>query len=86
MRMNSKMKIDSEAKTAQQKAVDNSVKMIALARKVCEMAGEDVEEFDRELNELCNKWHDKFSKMSTVDLANFMVTDLINSALDIEGE
>ena len=86
MRMNSKVKIDSEVKTAQQKAVDNSVKMIALARKVCEMAGEDVEEFDKELNEMCNKWHDKFSKMSTVDLANFMVTDLINSALDIEGE
>ena len=86
MRMNSKVKVDSEVKTAQQKAVDNSVKMIALARKVCEMAGEDVEEFDKELNEMCNKWHDKFSKMSTVDLANFMVTDLINSALDIEGE
>lgn len=86
MRMNSKVKIDSEVKTAQQKAVDNSVKMIALARKVCEIAGEDVEEFDKELNEMCDRWHKKFAEMNAADLGRFMVTDLINSALDIEGE
>ena len=74
----------SDSKLERDKAVRSSVKMIALARKVCEMAGEDVEEFDRELNKMCDEWHSKFADMNAADLARFMLTDLINDVLERE--
>ena len=76
----------SNNKTERQKAVENSVKMIALARRVCEIAGESVEDFDKELNELCDEWHKTFADMNAADLARFMLTDLINDVLETEGE
>ena len=75
----------SRNQTERQKAVENSVKMIALARKICEMADESVEEFDKELNELCDKWHTKFANMDAADLARFMLSDLVDQIME-EGE
>ena len=75
----------SNTQTERQKAVENSVKMIALARKICEMADESVEEFDKELNEMCDKWHEKFADMDAADLARFMLTDLVDQIME-EGE
>lgn len=64
--------------------VDRSVKMIAIARKTCEAIGEDVGEFDAELNKMCEEWHKKFSGMSNADMMRFMVEDLMDDVIEAE--
>ena len=57
--------------------VEQSVKQIATARKCIEITEGDVNLFDDELNKMCEKWHDKFKDMDAMDLALFMVEDLV---------
>lgn len=56
--------------------VESAVKRIAIARRTQEVVGQDVEEFDKELNDLCEKWHSVFNDMDALDLVAFMVADL----------
>lgn len=51
------------------KAVETEVEMIAHIRRVAEVDGLDMEEFDKRLNALCDKYHEKFAKMDELGLA-----------------
>lgn len=56
--------------------LDTFVRQIALGRRTIEVGGGDVAEFDARLNELCEKWHDRFKDMDGIDLIRFMLDDL----------
>lgn len=59
-------------------AVEMSVKQIATARKCIEITEGDVNLFDEELNELCEKWHNKFKDMDGTEFTLFMIGDLLD--------
>lgn len=63
--------------------LDGYVKSIALARRSHIVLGGDAEEFDKVLNELCEKWHAKFEDMDATDVAMFMVTDMLDGIKDM---
>ena len=58
-----------EMKAATFKMVDRTCKDIAQARRMAEIEGLDVEEFDAHLNECCTKWADYYKDMSELKLA-----------------
>lgn len=51
------------------KAIETQVEMIAHVRRIAEVDGLDMEEFDKRLNALCDKYHEKFAKMDELGLA-----------------
>ena len=50
------------------KALEKPVEVIANVRRMAELGGEDMEKFDEKLNELCEKKHEMFAKMSDVEM------------------
>lgn len=67
--------------------VDRACKDIAIARKAMEITEHDVKEFDEELNEMCEKWHEKIKDMDEVQFMMFMIGDLVDvSAKLVEKE
>lgn len=51
------------------KALEKPVEIIAHIRRMAELDGADMEEFDERLNELCAKKHEMFAKMGDVEIA-----------------
>lgn len=51
------------------KAIERHVEMIANIRRMAEVDELDMEEFDKRLNALCDKYHEKFAKMDELGLA-----------------
>ena len=51
------------------KAIERHVEMIANIRRIAEVDELDMEEFDKRLNALCDKYHEKFAKMDELGLA-----------------
>ena len=72
---------------AMRKVVDRACQDIAAARKATEVTDHDVEEFDAELNEMCEKWHEKFKDMDIAEFTMFLIDDLVDmSAKLVEKE
>ena len=66
--------------------IENAVKQIALSRKVTEISDDSVEDFDEELNRLCEKWHTKFKDMTIQELSVWLIADIIDMKGDFDGE
>jgi hypothetical protein len=65
------------------KVVDRACKDIATARKATEITEGDVENFDKELNEMCNKWHEKFKDMDEAEFLIYMIDDLVTVSVEM---
>ena len=61
------------------KAVETAVEHIAFVRRMAETMDEDMEEFDRRLDELCTKYHNKYAEMDEFALALKGLADIIKS-------
>jgi hypothetical protein len=61
------------------KAVEPAVEHIAFIRRLLEVMGEDADEFDKGLDELCIKYHDKYAEMDEFALAIKGLADIIKS-------
>ena len=61
-----------------EKTIDRSVKCIALARRTTEITGGSADDFDKQLNEMCEKWYEKFAEMNALEIAAWMVKDLVD--------
>lgn len=59
------------------KAVDTAVDHIAFVRRITEISGEDVEQFDKELDALCTKYHEKYAEMDEFGLAIKGLMDIV---------
>ena len=62
--------------------VDEAIMVIALNRRATEIFGEDVDEYDRELNVMSKKWHDKFKDMSKGEMVMFMFDQMLEKAAE----
>jgi len=51
------------------KALEKPIEVIAHVRRMAEIDGTDMEEFDAKLNALCAKKHEKFANMGEGELA-----------------
>lgn len=51
------------------KALEKPIEVIAHVRRMAEIDGADMEEFDTKLNALCTKKHEKFANMGEGELA-----------------
>lgn len=75
-----------DLKSTMWEVIENAVKQIALSRKVIEISDESVEDFDEELNKLCEKWHGKFNDMSLRELSVWLAVEIIDMKGDFDGE
>lgn len=48
------------------KAIEYAVETISHVRRMAELDGNDMEEFDAKLNDLCTKYHEKFASMDEI--------------------
>jgi hypothetical protein len=51
------------------KGLEKPVEVIAHVRRMAEISGVDMEEFDAKLNELCTEKHKMFAKMDEAEVA-----------------
>lgn len=51
------------------KGLEKPVEVIAHVRRMAEIDGVDMEEFDAKLNDLCAKKHEMFAKMGEMEVA-----------------
>lgn len=65
------------------KACEKSVEIIAHVRRMAELDDTDMEEFDKALNALCDKYHDKFAKMDDLGVALYGMKVILEAG---EGE
>lgn len=70
-------KTTEEMKRATFRFIDDTCKDIAQARRMSEIEGIDVEEFDVHLNECCTKWAEYYRNMSPIKLALDGIKDII---------
>lgn len=68
-----------EKHNAHIKAIEPAVEHIAFVRRMAETVDEDMDEFDRELDALCTKYHDKYAKMSELELTIKGFADIVRS-------
>lgn len=61
------------------KAVENAVEHIAFVRRMAEVSGTNMEEFDKRLDELCSKYHAMYADMNEMQLALHGLADIIKS-------
>ena len=61
-------KTKEEMKRATFRFIDNTCKDIAQARRMSEIEGIDVEEFDKHLNERCTFWAEHYKDMDPIRL------------------
>lgn len=61
------------------KAIEPAVEHIAFIRRMTETMDEDMEEFDKQLDALCTKYHDKYAEMDEFALALKGLADIIKS-------
>ena len=54
---------------------------IALNRRLVEVDGGDVDEFDRKMNEWCDKYHDYFKDMSLTNIWAYMLDKATDAML-----
>ena len=53
------------------KGLEKPVEVIAHVRRMAELNGTDMEEFDAKLNDLCAKKHEMFAKMDELEVAMY---------------
>lgn len=68
-----------ELKTTTFKNIDMYCKDIAQARRISEIEGIDVEEFDEYLNACCTKWAEYYQNMSPAKLALDAIREIITA-------
>ena len=61
-----------------EKTVDRCVEHIAIARRTTEIMGGSADDFDKQLNEMCEKWYEKFAEMNATELAVWMVKSIVD--------
>lgn len=61
------------------KVVENAVEHIAFVRRMAEISGTNMEEFDKRLDELCSKYHAMYADMNEMQLALHGIADIIKS-------
>lgn len=61
------------------RAIEKPVEMIAHVRRMAELGGEDMEKFDKKLNELCESYHEKFAKMDDFEIALYGLKVIIEA-------
>lgn len=61
------------------KAVETAVEHIAFVRRMAETVGVDMEEFDKELDKLCTKYHDMYAGMGELELALKGMIDIVKA-------
>lgn len=61
------------------KAVEGAVEHIAFVRRSAELAGLDMEEFDKKLDALCTKYHDRYAEKNEIELALTAMAEIIKS-------
>lgn len=59
-------------------AVESAVDRITLIRRIAEVSGADIEEFDRQLNEICTKYTNRYAAMNEVQLAVHGMMEIIS--------
>lgn len=60
--------------------IDISVREIMLNRRAAEIfMGVSNEDFDKRLNELCEKWYDRYGKMDKHELLSTMMANLLEA-------
>lgn len=60
-------------------ACEGAVERIAHVRRMAEVSGADMEEFDERLNKLCSEKHEKYANMSDVELAIYGLKMIIEA-------
>lgn len=65
------------------KALEKPIEVIAHVRRMAEIDGADMEEFDRKLNALCAKKHEMFAEMGSTALALYGLKVIFDAG---EGE
>jgi predicted nucleic acid-binding protein len=63
------------------KHIESQIKDIAMNRRLVEVDGGDVDEFDRKMNEWCDKYHDYFKDMSLTDILAYMLAEVTDAML-----
>lgn len=61
------------------KAIESAIDHIAYVRRMAEVEGHDMEEFDAEMNKLCDKHHNKYAPMGEIALALKGMADILQS-------
>lgn len=61
------------------RTLDRSVEIIAYIRRMAESDGLDTDEFDKALNNLCQKKHEMFAKMDKIALDIYGVKVIIEA-------
>lgn len=61
------------------KALESAVEHIAFVRRSAEVVGVDMEEFDKRLDTLCTKYHDRYAEKNEIELALMAMAEIIKS-------
>lgn len=61
------------------KTLEKPIEIIAHVRRMAEIDGTDMEEFDAKLNALCAKKHEKFANMGEAELALYALKVIIDA-------
>lgn len=61
------------------KAIEKPIEVIAHVRRMAEFDGEDMEQFDARLNELCAEKHEMFANMDEMALALYGLKIILNA-------
>lgn len=60
-------------------ACESAVERIAHVRRMAEISGANMEEFDERLNKLCSEKHEKYANMGEVELAIYGLKMIIEA-------
>lgn len=61
------------------KALERAVDHIAFTRRMGELSGLDIEEFDKRLDELCTKYHNLYGNMNHAQIALVGLKEIIEA-------
>lgn len=64
---------------AHMSGIETAVDHIAYIRRMAEVEGHDMEEFDAEMNKVCKRYHEKYAKMDKLRLMLKGMADILRS-------
>ena len=75
------MKSKEELKAGAFEQIDTLCKGIAQTRRMSEIEGINVEEFDNHLNECCTKWAKHYNDMDPIELALEGIKEIVEAGM-----
>ena len=63
-------------------AINEAVMTIAVARKTHTLLVDNVEEFDVDLNELCDKWYEELKDKDEAGMAEFLLRRILDKVVE----